>query len=182
MAYAWEHPELAESAPGVRQLVSSDAIVPLIPSHPRTAELTEAERDNLAVMQRFGFKGGFAASFPDRIHGRMLVFSTCALSSEELALFLYTELGESVATSIAMFLEGLAVRELMANPQYVPLSLREQECLALVSNGHTTKRIATRLGLTARTVNEHVSNACTKLRASNRTQAATRAMLKAMLL
>ena len=64
------------------------------------------------------------------------------------------------------------------DPDDAPLSAREQECLALVTNGHTTKRIACRLGLTERTVNEHIGNACTKLRAANRTQAAARAMMK----
>ena len=177
MEYAWAHPELAQTVAGVRDLVTSDAIVPLLPSHPSFETLTAQERTNFEIMSRFGFKGGFAASFPERFHGRVTIFSTSAHSSEALAAWLFETLGETAVTAVAMFLEGLAIRELVEDENYLPLSFRERECLALATTGSTTKRIAVRLGLTDRTVNEYIANACRKLGSENRTQAAARAML-----
>ena len=43
------------------------------------------------------------------------------------------------------------------------LSPREREVLALTARGESTKAIATRLGLSAYTVQDHIGNACTKV-------------------
>ncbi|PZS03967.1 MAG: LuxR family transcriptional regulator [Pseudonocardiales bacterium] len=55
------------------------------------------------------------------------------------------------------------------------LSPREHEVLELVAAGHSTRRIADRLGLSPNTVETYVKSAVTKLGARTRTEAAVRA-------
>ena len=52
-----------------------------------------------------------------------------------------------------------------------PLSDRERECLAWVSEGKTTDEVALILGVSANTVNSYVTHAIQKLSASNRAMA-----------
>jgi LuxR family transcriptional regulator, quorum-sensing system regulator SolR len=61
------------------------------------------------------------------------------------------------------------------------LSQREQEVLRWTSEGKTCKETGWILEITERTVNFHVNNAMTKLRASNKTHAAVKAALLGML-
>lgn len=56
-----------------------------------------------------------------------------------------------------------------------PLSTREQEVLHLLAGGASNQEIAERLVITLDTVKRHVSNILSKLGASNRTQAVTKA-------
>ncbi|NKL38394.1 hypothetical protein GFL49_32760 [Rhizobium leguminosarum bv. viciae] len=55
------------------------------------------------------------------------------------------------------------------------LSLRETDCLGWVAAGKSSGEIATRLSLSAHTVNEYLQSATKKLNAINRTQAAVTA-------
>ena len=59
-----------------------------------------------------------------------------------------------------------------AHPVGSPLTAREQEILELLSEGHQNKLIAHRMSLSEHTVKVHVHNLLSKLRVSNRTQAA----------
>ncbi len=54
----------------------------------------------------------------------------------------------------------------------VPLTAREREIAVLVADGSTTKEVAERLFLSARTVSNHLQNAYTKLGISKRTELA----------
>jgi DNA-binding CsgD family transcriptional regulator len=56
------------------------------------------------------------------------------------------------------------------------LSPREDEILALAAQGNSSKEIAARLEIAESTVNWHVSNALTKLEASNRTEAVAKVL------
>jgi DNA-binding NarL/FixJ family response regulator len=61
-------------------------------------------------------------------------------------------------------------------PQAFPeLTEREEEILALIAGGHDNAEIATRLFLSLKTVQNHVSNIFRKLRVADRVQAALRA-------
>lgn len=60
----------------------------------------------------------------------------------------------------------------------MPLSKRETEIIIFVANGFSDKEIATRLSISARTIQTHMTRICLKLRAKNRTHAVTKMFLK----
>lgn len=55
----------------------------------------------------------------------------------------------------------------------IPLTFREKEILSLISEGRTNKEISNTLVLSTSTVRNHVAHIFSKLKISNRTQAAT---------
>lgn len=57
-----------------------------------------------------------------------------------------------------------------------PLTARELEVLAVLAQGRTDKEIAATLGISRRTVSNHVSTILLKLDSSSRTEAATTAI------
>jgi DNA-binding NarL/FixJ family response regulator len=59
--------------------------------------------------------------------------------------------------------------------RHVSLNERELECLTWAARGKTSPEIATILGLSKRTVNFHIENACRKLNVSTRTEAVFKA-------
>ncbi len=58
------------------------------------------------------------------------------------------------------------------------LTLRQRECLRHVRKGLTSLQIAAELGLSIRTVNQYIADACHRLGARNRAQAAVEAVLR----
>jgi len=90
----------------------------------------------------------------------------------------------AVASAEAIFGPGIARRVLgffsIARPTipsrvFPELSERERELLALVAQGRSNQEIAEQLGLTLKTVRNHVSNIFNKLQVADRAQAALRA-------
>lgn len=67
---------------------------------------------------------------------------------------------------------GTATPALTVVETVVPLTAREREIAVLVADGSTTKEVAERLFLSARTVSNHLQNAYTKLGISKRTELA----------
>jgi DNA-binding NarL/FixJ family response regulator len=65
-------------------------------------------------------------------------------------------------------------RALSGTPGGVSLTARESEVLALVARGASNAEIARELGLTVKTVQNHVSNVLAKLQVRDRTQAVLR--------
>jgi DNA-binding NarL/FixJ family response regulator len=61
-----------------------------------------------------------------------------------------------------------------------PLTPREVEVLALLSEGLSNKLIATRLGISDQTVKFHVAAVCGKLGAANRTDAVRRGVRRGL--
>jgi DNA-binding NarL/FixJ family response regulator len=59
--------------------------------------------------------------------------------------------------------------------RHVALNDRELECLTWSARGKTSPEIATIVGLSKRTVNFHIENACRKLNVSTRTEAVVKA-------
>jgi len=57
-----------------------------------------------------------------------------------------------------------------------PLTDREKEVLKCVTEGHSNKIISTELGISERTVKNHLTSTMTKLRASDRTHAVVTAV------
>lgn len=62
-----------------------------------------------------------------------------------------------------------------------PLTPRELEVLALLTEGHSNKAIASRLGISDQTVKFHVASIIGKLGASNRTDAVRRALRRGLI-
>jgi DNA-binding NarL/FixJ family response regulator len=100
-------------------------------------------------------------------------------SGEEIAAALRT-----VATGGAVFGAGIATRLLAAPPAQRPgtalaapedLTAREREVLRLLADGASNRQIARSLGLSLKTVQNHVSRILDKLQAADRTQAVLRA-------
>jgi DNA-binding CsgD family transcriptional regulator len=72
------------------------------------------------------------------------------------------------SSALAGRCEGAATPGLLHADTIVPLSGREREIVMLAAKGLASKEIADRLYLSARTVNNHLQNAYTKLGVSSR--------------
>jgi DNA-binding NarL/FixJ family response regulator len=87
----------------------------------------------------------------------------------------------SVARGEALFGAGIASRMLLhfgrtaATSPFPQLTERETEVLALLAGGHDNAAVARRLGVSGKTVRNHVSNIVTKLQVSDRSGAILRA-------
>jgi DNA-binding NarL/FixJ family response regulator len=75
--------------------------------------------------------------------------------------------GPSVAARLTAFLSSTTD----AAPAFPELTAREREILDLVARNLTSPQIAARLGLSATTVRNHVSNVFAKLQVADRAQA-----------
>jgi DNA-binding CsgD family transcriptional regulator len=62
------------------------------------------------------------------------------------------------------------------NRTQLSLSPRQVECLRLAAEGKSSTEIARTLGISSRTVDQHVAEACERLKVRNRTQAVARAI------
>jgi len=81
--------------------------------------------------------------------------------------------GAAVATRIVQFFTG--AREEYAAQVFPELTEREREVLGLLASGRRNSEIATALGLSDKTVRNHVSNVLLKLQVPDRTAAALKA-------
>ena len=81
----------------------------------------------------------------------------------------------TVASGGVVFGAGAAQRVLSGDRRFgAELTPREAEVLALVADGHSNPEIARELGLSLKTVQNHVSHVLAKLQVRDRTQAALR--------
>jgi DNA-binding NarL/FixJ family response regulator len=80
----------------------------------------------------------------------------------------------TVAGGGVVFGAGAAQRVLAGDRRIGDLTPRESEVLALVADGRSNSEIARELGLSLKTVQNHVSNVLAKLQVRDRTQAALR--------
>lgn len=81
--------------------------------------------------------------------------------------------GPAVATRVLAFFASSA--DARASSVFPNLTEREHEVLELVAQGHANAAIAWRLGLSEKTIRNHVSNIFTKLQVADRAQAIVRA-------
>ena len=68
-----------------------------------------------------------------------------------------------------------------SDPAAVRLSRRQQECLTWVRHGKSSSMISDILGISVQTVDEHIAEACRKLRVRTRIQAAVEASLTGLI-
>ena len=80
----------------------------------------------------------------------------------------------TVAAGGAVFGPGVAARLLRNQAPMADLTPRESEVLAMISHGASNPEIAGELGLSLKTVQNHVANVLAKLQVRDRTQAALR--------
>lgn len=84
--------------------------------------------------------------------------------------------GEAIfSPAIARRLMGFFSAGPSAAPVFPELTDREREVLELIAQGRGNPEIARILGVSLKTVQNHVSNICSKLQVTDRTQAALRA-------
>lgn len=70
--------------------------------------------------------------------------------------------------------------EYIVTEAQMELSLREREIMFFIANGFSDKEIAVNLKISPRTIQTHVTRACLKLGARNRTHAVTKFFIKAL--
>ena len=115
-------------------------------------------------------------TYPERIEGRVNPrqdrMRGLELLDQSLALFLRCDAKKDVERAVTLReqMEALAPKA----PEYPDgLTQREVEVLRLVAGGKTDREIAEELLISTRTVTTHVSNIRDKIRAANRTEAAS---------
>jgi DNA-binding CsgD family transcriptional regulator len=96
------------------------------------------------------------------------------------------DMGDSFIRTSASVLSAYFAAEsrrlvLRAPGEGVRLSARQRECLAWVRQGKSSSVIAEILGISVQTVDEHIAQACRKLRVRTRTQAAVEASLAGLI-
>jgi DNA-binding NarL/FixJ family response regulator len=139
--------------PGLPGLEAIRRIVRLDPA-PAVLVLTMVDDDSVAAAMQVGARG----------------YLLKGAAQEEVLAALRT-----VASGGAVFGAGAARRFLSAGGRPVAdLTAREAEVLALVADGRSNAEIARELGLSLKTVQNHVSNVLAKLQVRDRTQAALR--------
>lgn len=192
------------AGPGQPREISRSLVIPLHVTGRLVGVLnlnTEAERDELppSAVSLLGILANQAAILIE--HSRM--FEELALKEKRLELFvdrflrLQAEQREATPDVSADRLQSLlgevmrkTVEEFAAGARHMtpsvpdggqPLSMREQEVLALIVEGLTNKEIGRRLNLSPDTVKNHVVHIIEKLGVSDRTQAAVTAIRMGMI-
>ena len=99
-------------------------------------------------------------------------FAAAAVAARRAGAQRAANADEQRADALARQCRGAATPGLTTVESVVPLTAREREIAVLVADGLTTKQVAERLYLSARTVSNHLQNAYTKLGISKRTELA----------
>ncbi|MCH6167863.1 response regulator [Pseudonocardia alaniniphila] len=143
--------------PGMGGVAATECIVRASP-HVRILVLSMSDDDSsvLAAL-RAGARGYLLKGA-----GRSEILRSIRAVAEGEAI-----LGPSVAARLTAFLSTTTD----AAPAFPELTVREQEVLDLVARNLTNPQIAARLGLSGKTVRNHVSNVFAKLQVADRAQA-----------
>lgn len=172
-----DHPEMTQSMDLLVQYGKYDRVTACTQGHPEFALWTERDLSFYKRMQDFGFRGGFGASLVDPWRREFTVMTASCFTTEAEAIEAYDRIAADLLPAVVFLQEGLRVKDLVGNRDWQPLSHREQECLVWVCSGMMNGQIAERTGLSEFTVQEYIRNACKKLNARTRAQAAARATL-----
>lgn len=179
---AWEefmaaNPDGAATDPIGRRLQLCDTLVNTVPSLSILPKLTATEQASMDRFQDFGMTAGAAFSIHDkRTHSFSGLMVTHTGRIKEY-VDVYQKHIQDVMFAAVFLAEAYSVRDLVESDCPPKLSPREKECLTWVSAGRTTTAISDILCISDETVNEYLANAANKLNASNRTQAAARAVM-----
>jgi DNA-binding CsgD family transcriptional regulator len=143
----------------------------------RCDNLQAEERTALQLMQEFGLCCGWTFPIADRMSSTFSALLLDCRQDQQDQQALVDQHAGYLRSSFIYFREGLAVQQVLQEHTRNPLSPRESDCLAWTAAGKSAKEIASLIGIAESTVNEYIRNATRKLKATNRTQAAARAML-----
>lgn len=173
-----DNPKVIVKDPYARLMAVSCNPVFYLPGHDHSIVTSEADDAYLDWSQaQFGARGGLGFPIRDRQRGVMHAISITTTPGDPEFGLLYDEFCEAIHRAATYFFEGIAVNDIRSSPDFRPLTSRERTCLTWCSVGKTTSEIADVLSISDATVNEHITNATKRLRASNRTHACARATL-----
>ena len=160
-------PRLVVLSTSLREPSGIDVAVRTRALSPGTAVVLLARADDTGSMLA-GFRAG-ATGFVRSNVGRLdlLMALRRALAGESVV-------DPAAATELIVQMAADSERVLRATPD--PLTPRELEILQLVAQGHTNRQIAERLIVAVGTIKVHVEHILGKLGATDRTQAAVRAV------
>jgi DNA-binding CsgD family transcriptional regulator len=129
----------------------------------------------------YGLGSGAAVGFADvRGHGVMVALNSAqqAMSSARREA-ISQQMGEIVLFAHffhEIFVADIIERGKTPNSSGAPLSARERQCLSLAAHGQTSEDIASKLGITERTVEFHFVSIRSKLAAATRQEAVAKAV------
>lgn len=133
--------------------------------------LTVVQRQIIADRERFGFREGFTSTLRHR-DGRVtfVTLSGFDVNSRDPEV--------RAAARVLADCYGLAARRLTSadRPLQVALTARQIDCLTWARAGKSTTDIGDILGISAHTVQEHITDACLRLGVRTRVQAVAEAM------
>lgn len=172
-----DHPEMTRSMDLLVQFGKHDRVVSCTEGHGEFALWSASDMDFYNRMRDFGYRGGFGASILDPLTNEFTIMTASCFTSERDAIEAYDRIAGEFLPAAIFLQESLRVRDLARDDDFQPLSARERECLMWVCNGLMNSAIAQRTGLSEYTVQEYLRNACRKLQARTRAQAAARATM-----
>jgi DNA-binding NarL/FixJ family response regulator len=163
VAVGTQHPDvvlLDLTMPGIGGIAATERIVQASP-HARVLVLSMADDDeSVFAALRAGARG-----YVLKGARRAEIIRAIRVVADGEAIF-----GPTVAARLMGFFAGLD-RTAGAAPAFPELTDREREILGLISQHLTNPQIAERLGLSQKTVRNHVSSIFTKLQVADRAQA-----------
>ncbi|BCJ66731.1 response regulator [Polymorphospora rubra] len=143
--------------PGMGGIAATERMVRMSP-HVRVLILSMADDDDsIFAALRAGARG-----YVLKGARRLEIIRSVRVVADGEAIF-----GPAIATRLMGYFAGLN----RAEPAFPELTAREREILALIAQHLTNPQIALRLGLSQKTVRNHVSNIFTKLQVADRAQA-----------
>ncbi|MGL4728977.1 MAG: autoinducer binding domain-containing protein [Bosea sp. (in: a-proteobacteria)] len=133
----------------------------------------------LAMRRDLGIKGGLVVPVMESMGGRTVLFISGVdfPACNETMLYLRIILQHVVAQLNRMRNGGIWNEPHTAFVKESALSTRERQVLGWIAFGKSSREVATIMGISEHTVNDHISSSVEKLNASNRTEAVIRAVL-----
>lgn len=172
---------LAMSDPIARRFFVSESVLQVERGNELFLTMSEEEQAFFDNYDEYGIQAGTVWPVHDRKAGLVHLLVTWTKTDRLGYLAAASRFSTDIHVAVTYFSEALRVRQL-AKERFPPtLSPRERECLLWVQAGQSTKQIGDRLNIGDNTVNEYVTSAMRKLNASNRTQAAARAAMLALI-
>jgi DNA-binding NarL/FixJ family response regulator len=161
-----EHPDVVLTDLSMPGLDGAAAVAQLRARHPKTATLVltmHTDDESLFAAMRAGARG-YLVKGADRAELTRAILAVAAGDA------VY---GAEVAAKIIDFFTG--AHEKYSAAVFPELSDRERDVLRLIAEGRRNSEIAARLGLSDKTVRNHVSSVLLKLQVPDRTAAALKA-------